>query len=259
MDFPKFLRHDDAPRYRKDGAVNHPDASVLLRPFDPPRYIIAACVVGALIAAIAGGFVASRAIDQILHGAERNAATVEENINREISYDFPQLASLISLDDESILSQFSEAGYTTYEFSEEGAPLDVMKLPSDTTLADAAIVYAGGIGNMDAVTASKYLVGSWRFSTDREEGVTMSIRYADLKAADAASAIQTALEAQGWTAPEGAELQTDSVGNTYMEGTVETDAGTCSWRVACVPLSDMYDISGLPETAQYVGVHLTMN
>ena len=259
MDFPKFLHPNETPRYRQDGAVNHPDASVLLRPFDPPKYIIAACIEGALIAAVAGGFVASKAIDQILHGAERNAATVEQNINREVSYDFPQLTSLITLDDDAIMAQFEEAGYTTYEFSEDGAPLDVMKLPSDTTLADAAVVYAGGIGNMDAVTASKYLVGSWRFSTDREEGVSMSINYADLKAADAAGAIQSAIEAQGWTAPEGAELQTDSVGNTYMDGTVKTDSGTYSWRVACVPLTDMYDIAGLPETAQYVGVHLSAN
>lgn len=256
MDFTKLLRHDDGPRYAQNGAVNHPDASVLLRPFDPPKYVIAVCILGALVAAIAGGYVASKAIDQILHGAERNAATVEQNINREISYDFPQVASLMALDDESILAQFEEAGYTTYEFSEEGAPLDVMKLPSDTTLADASIVYAGGIGNMDAVTASKYLVGSWRFTTDREEGVSMSVRYADLKATDAATAIQTAIDSQGWTAPEGVDLQTDSVGNTYLEGTVDTDAGECTWRVACCALSGVYDISGLPETAQYVGIHV---
>lgn len=257
MDFTKLLRSDDRPSYRVDGGMRHPDATILLRPFDPPKTVIIAAIVGAIIAACIGGFFASKAIDQILHGAERKAATVEENINRGVSYDFPQMSEFISLDDDSILQKLSDAGYTTYEFSAEGESLDVMKLPSDTTLADAAIVYAGGLGNMDAVTASKYLVGSWRLTVDRTEGVDMSVKYADLQATDAASAIQTALDSQGWTAPEGAELQTDSVGNTYIKGTVDTDAGKCTWRVACCPLSGVYDISGLPETAQYVGIHIT--
>ena len=256
MDFSKLARKKEHPPYREDNAVRHLDGSVLLRPFDPPRYIIAVCVIAAIVAAVLAGSVASKAIDQILHGAEREAATVEQNINREISYDFPLLANLIALDDATISQQFADAGYVTYQLSEEGAPLDVMKLPSDTNLADAAIVYAGGIGNMSALNASKYLVGSWRFTADRTEGVDMSIRYADLKAADAATAIQTALDSQGWVAPEGAQLQTDSVGNTYIEGTVSTSLGDCSWRVACCPLSGVYDISGLPETAQYVGIHI---
>ncbi len=257
MDFTKLLRDKERPPQREDGAVRHLDAAVLLRPFDPPKTVIAVCIVGALVAAVVGGFFASRAIDQVMHGAERNAATVEQNINRDISYDFPQLASLVSLDDDAIRQQFSDAGYVTYEFSAEGAPLDVMKLPSDTSLADAGIALAGGLGSMDAVTASKYLVGSWRLSVDREDGATdMSVRYADLKATDAQTAIQTALDSQGWTAPDGAQLQTDSVGNTYIEGTVDTDAGTCTWRVAACPLSGVYDIAGLPETAQYVGIHI---
>lgn len=256
MDFTKLLRSDEGPSCRVDGGMKHPDATVLLRPFDPPKFVLAVAAVGALIAACIGGFFAYQAIDHILHGAERNAATVEANIQRDVSYDIPQMASLVSLDDAAILQQLADAGYTTYQFSSEGSPLDVMKLPSDTTLADAAIVYAGGIGNMDAVTASRYMVGSWRLTTERSEGVSMSVKYADLKSSDAASAIQSALESQGWTAAEGAELQTDSVGNTYLEGTVDTDAGSCSWRIACCSLSGVYDIAGLPETAQYVGIHI---
>ncbi len=244
---------------RESGGVKYLDASILKRPFDPPKHIWTACAVCALIAAIIGGCLSYRAIDQILHGAERQAATVEENINRDVSYDLPQMTTLIGLDDETILQQFIDAGYITYQFSEEDEDLDVMKLPSDVSLTDATVALSDGIGSMDAVTASEYLVGSWRFTSSRDSGITMSVRYADLRVADAQEAIQTALDSQGWTIDEGVEFQTDSVGNTYVEGTIETDVGTCTWRVAACDLSAVYSISDLPETAQYVGIHLTLS
>lgn len=255
MDFTKLAPKPDRPPYRQDGAVRHLDASVLTRPFDPPKSIAVACIVGAVVAAVIGGMLASKAIDQVLHGAERKAATVEENINRGVTYDLPPLAHYISLDDEGIRAALTEAGYELFDRTEEGGMLDIMKLPSDTTVADAAVAYA--MGTMDAVTASKYLVGAWELTCDREEGIDLSVKYADLQSADAAAAIQSALDSEGWTMPEGVELQTDSVGNTYVEGTMTTDMGDCSWRVAACPLEDVYDIDGLPETAQYVGIRLT--
>ena len=258
MNFSDLLPKREQPAYREDGAVRHLDASVLKRPFDPPRQIWIVGIIGALIAAIIGGYFAYQAIDQVLYSAERKATSVEENINRDVSYDLPEMASLIVLDDDSILQQLEDAGYTTYTLSDEGEDLDVMKLPSDVTLADATVALADGISNMDAVTASKYLVGSWRLTTSRSSGITMSVRYSDLQASDAEEAIQTALDSQGWTIDEDTEYETDSAGNTYVEGTVESDAGTCTWRVAACDLSDVYGISGLPDTAQYVGIHITL-
>ena len=258
MNFSNLLPSHEQPRYREDGAVRHLDGSVLKRPFDPPRQIWAACIIGALIAAAIGGYFAYQAIDEILYGAEREAASVEENISRDISYDFPNMASLIALDDDTILQQFEDAGYITYELSDEDEDLDVMKLPSDVTLADAALALADGISSMDAVTASEYLVGSWRLTTSRDSGTTMSLRYSDLQASDAEEAIQTALDSQGWTIDEDTEFEVDSAGNTYVTGTVESDAGTCTWTVAACDLSDVYGISGLPDTAQYVGIHITL-
>ncbi len=246
-------------KYTEVAGVRHPDPSVLKRPFDTPKHIWATAIVAAIVAAGLGGSLAYQAVDQLLNGSEREAAEVEENINRDVSYDFALLTDLISLSDEEIVQYFADAGYLTYQYSDEDENLDIMKLPSDVDTTEAAELLEEGIDSMDAVTASFYLTGSWRFSTDRDSGLTMSIRYVDLAAADAEEAIQTALDAQGWTMAEDATMQTDSVGNTYVEGTIQTDAGTCTWRVAAIDSDEVYDISGLPETAQYVGVHLIMN
>ena len=52
-------------------------------------------------------------------------------------------------------------------------------------------------------------------------------------------------------------MDTDEVGNTFQTGTVDIDDVTYTWRVSAAPLSDKYDIKGLPSTAAYVGIRLT--
>ena len=261
MNFTKPSLVFRRPPETQDGPVVHLDGSRLKRPFDPPRYVLVVCLVGAVAAAVIGGTLASKGIDQILHSDERNAATVESNISRGVSYDLPDMASLISLDDATILQTFTDAGFTTYDFVQEGETgIDVMKLPSDVTLADAAVAYAGGIGSMNAVNASKYLVGSWRFTCDRGDYTDMRVRYADLQAASADEAIANAMESEGWVDGETVAVTdkgVDEVGNTYTEGTVTTDSGTFTWRISACDLDEVYSIAGLPETAQYVGIRMT--
>ena len=87
----------------------------------------------------------------------------------------------------------------------------------------------------------------------------MRIRYADLQSADEGQAIQSALESEGWADNNAVAISDegiDEVGNTYKEGTIQTDSGTYAWRISACPLADVYNISGLPETAQYVGIRM---
>ena len=259
MDFTKlpFFK----PREVDDGPVRHLDGSSLARPFDPPKPVLVFAIVAAVVAAIIGGRYAYGAIDSILHSSEREAATVEANINRGVSYDLPVLENYINLDDASVLQAFADAGYVTYSFNEEGEEgVDVMKLPSDVTLADAALVYAKGISSMDAVTASKYLVGSWRFVVSRTNGTEMKVRYCDLTAEGAQDAVQNAMASEGWGDNPNVTITAegvDEVGNTYREGTIETEAGTRNWRISVCDLDGVYSISGLPSKAQYVGIRMS--
>lgn len=257
----KFMKPSHKHDSTENGPVRYLDDSGLRRPFDPPKAVIAVCIVAAAAAAAIGGLMASKAIDQVLHGEERAAATIESNITRSVSYDIPLLQDYIALDDASILARLDEAGFLTYDLTGEGdSGLDVMKLPSDTNLMDAGIALGGGIGNMDGVAASKYLVGSWRLTVDRVEGLSMRVRYADLQSPDAAAAIDSAMASEGWldnpAITVAAEGQ-DEVGNTFREGTLTTSDGTAySWRVSVCPLDDVYDIPGLPDNSQYVGIRL---
>lgn len=256
----KFMK----PSHKRDSAeqpaVRYLDGSGLARPFDPPKFVIAVCAIAAVAAAVIGGMMASKAIDQVLHGEERAAAAIESNISRDVSYDIPFLQDYIGLDDASILARFEEAGFLTYDLTGEGdSGLDIMKLPSDTSSMDAGIALGGGIGNLDGVAASKYLVGSWRLTVDRVEGTSMRVRYADMQSIDAISAIDAAMASEGWLDNPAITVENegqDEVGNTFREGTLATDAATYAWRVSACPLSDVYDISGLPANAHYVGIKL---
>ena len=259
MDFTKlpFLKRKEV----EEGPVRHLDGSSLARPFDPPKPVFYAGIAFAVVAAIIGIRYAGGAIDSVLHGAERDAATVETNINRGVSYDLPVMENYIALDDATILQVFGEQGYVTYNMLNDGEEgVDVMKLPSDVSLADAALVYAKGISNMDAVTASKYLTGSWRFVVSRTNGTEMKLRYCDLTAENAQDAIQDAMNGEGWLDNPNVTITAegvDEVNNTYREGTIETESGTHSWRISVCDLDGVYSIKGLPSTAQYVGIRMS--
>ena len=176
------------------------------------------------------------------------------------AYDLPIMENYISLDDATIVQTFADAGYQTYNMLGEGEEgVDVMKIPSDVTLVDAALVYAKGVSNMDAVTASKYLVGSWRFTVSRTNGTEMKVRYCDLAAENAQDAVQHAWQSEGWADNGNVTITAegvDEIGNTYREGTIETESGTHSWRISVCDLDGVYSISGLPSTAQYVGIRM---
>ena len=259
MDFTKlpFLKSKEVD----EGPVRYLDGSSLARPFYPPKFVFYAAIAFAVVAAVIGIRYAGGAIDSILHGAERNAATVEANISRGVEYELPSLENYIALDDATIVQVLGESGYVTYNLLDEGEEgVDVMKLPSDVTLADAALVYAKGISNMDSVTASKYLVGSWRFSVSRTNGTEMKVRYCDLAAQGAQDAVQRAMQGEGWLDNANVTISAegvDEVGNTYREGTIETESGTRAWRISVCDLSGVYNISGLPSTAQYVGIKMS--
>ncbi len=65
------------------------------------------------------------------------------------------------------------------------------------------------------------------------------------------------MQAEGLENTEITDSGVDDSGNTYQAGVVSTDAGTCNWRVSVIELNEVYDISGLPNTAFYVGIRLT--
>lgn len=242
-----------------DGPVRYLDGSGLLRPLDMPRQQLAIMAAFVVAAAIIGGILLFNILDSVQGSAARSQASVEENLAREVSYDLPVLPSLIQLDDGSIKQSFVDAGFTTYEPSptEDGSGFELIKLPSDVSLEEAGLLYLQGVANLDAADAARLLNGSWTLTVERGDSLSMRVRYADFSSGSVAAAVDAAIASEGFDAAAASEAAVDESGNTYRTGTVDVDGTTYSWRVSAIALSEVYSISGLPESATYVGIRIT--
>lgn len=261
-------RFEDAP-YKKDepqftdveGRVKYMDGSGLSRPFDFPRQSYAVVGVFLAIAAVIGVLMLVKYFDGVYGAPVRAQQAVTENLAREVSYDIPNLTTYMESDDATIKQALTDAGYTTYETTKEGeypnGGFDIVKLPSDVSLAEAGVMYASGISSLSATDASRLLKGSWTLSVNRSGTTDMRLKFADFSSGSVDAAIQSAIKAGGLTEAAVIDAGTDDAGNTYQSGTIDANGTTYKWRVSAIPLSSVYKINGLPDTAIYVGIRMT--
>ena len=270
MTIDKF---EDAP-YRNhepeftdvEGSVKYIDGSSLARPFELPRKSYALAGVFIVVAALIGAFMLAKYFDGVYGAPARAEQTVADNLARDVSYDIPNLTTFMESSDDTIKQSLIDAGYTTYETTKEGeypdGGFDIVKLPSDVSLAEAGVMYASGISSLSATDASRLLKGSWTLSVNRSGTTDMRLKFADFSSGGVDAAIQNAMTASGLAEAPIAEAPiadsgTDNAGNTYRSGTIEANGTTYDWRVSAIPLSSVYKIKGLPDTAIYVGVRMT--
>ena len=225
-----------------EGSVKYIDGSSLARPFELPRTSYALAGVFIIVAA-------------------RAEQAVAGNLARDVSYYIPNLTTYMESDDNAIKQALANAGYTTYETTKEGeypdGGFDIVKLPSDVSLAEAGMMYASGISSLSATDASRLLKGSWTLSVNRSGTTDMKLKFADFSSGGVDAAIQDAMAASGLAEAPIVDSGTDSAGNTYRSGTIDANGATYNWRVSAIPLSNVYKIKGLPDTAIYVGVRVT--
>ena len=132
-----------------------------------------------------------------------------------------------------------------------------LKLPADVSLEEAGLMYVQGIDKLSAGDAVKLLKGAWTLTVSRKAGDDMRLRYADFASGTIEKAVQGAMQVEGLENAEVTDSGVDDSGNTYQAGVVSTDNGTYNWRVSVIELDEVYDISGLPNTAFYVGIRFT--
>lgn len=243
-----------------DGPVRYLDGSSLARPLDLPRKMLPIAIALLVAAAIIGGFMLTSAIGGLAASTARSQASVEENLSRPVALDLPALPSLVGLDDAAIKQTFADAGYTIYDRTpegEEGGGIDLIKLPSDVGMAEAALLYGKGISNLSASEAALVLNGSWSMEVDRRNGVNMSVKYADFASGGIEAAIDAAIAAEGLDPAAFSAAANDEAGNTYREGEVSVEGGSYTCRVSAIALSSVYDVDELPESAVYVGIRLS--
>ena len=254
--------HKHAPEFTDvEGSVKYMDGSSLARPFDLPRKSYAPVGAFVVIAALIGAFMLMNYCDAVYAAPVRAQQTVTDNLAREVGYDIPNLTTYMESTDDGIKQTLADAGYTTYETTKEGeypdGGFDIVKLPSDVSLAEAGIMYATGISSLSATDASRLLKGSWTLSVNRSGATDMRLKFVDFSSGSVDAAIQNAISASGLSEAPVADSGTDNAGNTYRSGTVEANGTTYKWRVSAISLSSVYKIKGLPDTAIYVGIRMT--
>lgn len=248
-----------SPRRRENGPVIYPDAEVLTRPLDMPHNVRLGIAGAMAAAAIIGAVFLGWYFDGVANEPKRQQEAVTEALSKDIPYDLPALYPLMPLEDASILSTLQESGLSLYEMpAKEGSSVyQLIKLPQDVSTVDAGALYLAGMSNISAADAARLLNGSWDLQVDRANGTNMVLHYADFRSGTVDAAVQSALAAEGLTDASIEDSGEDTAGNTYVMGTISGDAGTYSWRVSALPLSEIYSIKGLPDNAVYVGIRMT--
>ena len=243
------------------GGIAYLDSTPLRRPFAMP---LAQKIIMLVVVAVACGigfmFINDTILDSIRQ-AEQTEQTIASNLKRQPSVEtIPQMTQVVNLSDDEIRSMLADAGYGVYDASatSEDGNMILYKLPSDVSVEEAGVLYAQGINALSPEQATKLLVGSWRFDSDRVNGTSMAVHYADFSTGDPQVAVRTALEAEGLDPNSVSESGVDDSGNTYSMGTVDVDGVMCSWKISAIKLDEIYSVSGVPTDACYVGVRITV-
>lgn len=243
------------------GDVSYLDGAELSRPQEMPVRVRTVMFAAMAVAALIGGLFLAKYLDQVMNEPIRQQQTLQENLTREVSLDLPQLVQFMPENDEDIMASLTDAGYTLYERTPVGANPDggfeVIKLPPDMSLEEAGLMYTKGIDRLSAADAVRLLKGAWTLDVSRKAGVSMRVRYADFDSGSIEAAVQSAMQAEGLENAKVTDSGVDDSGNTYQAGTVKGDGKKYNWRVSVIELSEMYDISGLPNTAYFVGIRFS--
>lgn len=197
----------------------------------------------------------------VIGDSAQTQVKVAAAIDRGVELDLPKMEDYAGKTNEAMLETFKSAGYTMYDNSNEEDRnvdgFDMFKLASDVDPETAGEAYAQGIENLSSVEAARYLSGSWRFLVSRANAVELRLRYADFTATDAKEAIQTAIDSQGFKDADVNDIALDTMGNSNVSGTFKKDKVTYAYTISACDLSQVYDIDGAPENAQFVGIRVT--
>ncbi len=243
----------------KEGNIAYLDPLPLTRPFTMPRAqrIIALCIfiVGIVIAVILiNTFVVSRWSESMMR-----ENTIQANMTREPAITtIPLMTTLINRSDEEIKDLFKNDGFLILDVSDKNKSSDMAlyRLPNDVTLEEAQRFYQQGLNSLNAVDGSRFFVGSWYFATERVNGTSMIVRYADFSTTDPQIAVQNALAKEGIDPASVTKSGIDDSGNTFTSGNVIVEGVNCSWKISALPLKEVYKIPGLTDSGCYVGFRI---
>ena len=249
-------------QFASDGPVNRLSAASLARPLEMPHgeYRKLAIIIAIAVAISAALIVAYNFT--VMGDAEKTRAQVMEVINRGVELELPKLEDYAGLKNDEMFETFKKNGYTIFDNSNDEDRnvdgFDVFKIASDLDPDVAAAAYADGLENMGPVDQARYLLGSWRFIVSRVNDAELRLRYADFDSTDAKEAIAAAIESQGFEDADIADIAEDTMGNKNLSGTFEKGKKKYEYTISACDLSQVYEIEGAPENAQFVGIRVNV-
>lgn len=253
---------DTGVRMEGDGPVRHYAAASLARPLEFPASNLRKLIPILLIAIAASIALIVAYNATVMADVQRNQEMVSQAIARDVSLDLPVLKDYAGKTNEQMMKSFETAGYAIYDNSNEEDKnvdgFDAFKLASDADAEKAARAYSTGIENLKDVDAAWYLAGSWRFIVSRVDNPEIRLRYADFASTDPQTAIEAALQAQGFDDADLASIGVDTQGNTNISGTFKKEKTTYEYTISACDLVHVYDIEGVPDGAQFVGIRVTV-
>lgn len=241
-----------------DQPIRYLDPGSLARPIDMPRNQRMLVLVFVAIAALIGTLI----INCVLGGMGSDGNTTSQEVQQIIAetgdLNLPALADYTINDADGIKTRLDNAGIDCYDNSKNSDyDLELVYVPNGMKSSDVKGILSDGIKSADTATAARYICGSWRLTGNFGSGVDLRVRYCDMTATTATAALKDAANSQGLTIKKKAKQTTDSAGNTSVSGTTTYQGNTYKWTISACDLSNVYSVSGIPGSAQYVGIHLT--
>lgn len=246
-------------QFKENPRVIYPNTDSLSRPLTVPdsaRGGIVALVVVAIIIACALLWVY---FDATENEPKREQEQLQAQLDKDTSLDLPNLLSFLDMDDVEIANSIKESGHAIIEqkSAEAGDGYKAIKLPSDVSVVDAEPAYVVGLNKLTASEAVSYLNGSWSIDVDRKNGLNLSVHYADFSSGTLEAAITNAIQSEdlerGGIVDSGED---DGYGNAYSTGSIMVSGETYTWTVSAIPLVQVYSLSGMPDSACYVGIRI---
>ena len=245
--------------FRENPNIYYMNGESLSRPMTLPPSAKVGIIVIIVIAAVLASVAFYMYFDATTNEPAREQARMQEQIDRAVTLDLPDMLSMLEADDATIDAQLKSTGATFFERSAVGSGEDyeIVKLPADVSLVDAAAMYASGVSKLSPSQAATLLNGAWDLLVSRSNGLDVSLHYADFKSGSEDAAIVNAIAAEdlerGDVVYSG---ENDGYGNHYTQGTIMINGVSYSWTVSSLPLKEVYSIKGLPDDAVYVGIRI---
>lgn len=247
------------------GTIRYYRAPALYEPLGTPKKLWLPILLFAAVAAIAASIWAHNFIDDVVNAEERQSESIQLALGSAQDARVPTLIySCLGVPEEARNYFANDYGRVVYDIEDsdlEGEEnlsyVDFIALPVSLDQEMSLKAASEGIDTLTPADAVVYLKEMWRMTFSTSQNIDIRIRYQDFEAVDVKDAISRAISYQEWQNSVYAESGEDNLGNTYQTGTIEVEGTPFRWSVYACPLSDVYDVKGLPENSYYVSVRMT--